>query len=440
MSALLPALRGRLEFMSSPFPERPGLLLRDPLRYSEAALILPEALVPLLSFFDGQHGELDLKAALVRADGDLGAVAIAEQLRNALSQGGFLDDATFQGLRQASEARFAEAPTREPAHAGMAYPAEASALHTALAAWLSGEAVQRAETQDLPAPEPAVAWVDGDVPRPDTPARSAQGLLGIAAPHVSPEGGFASYRSAYAALGPEHEGRTFVVLGTSHYGAGDRFGLTRKPYRTPFGPTQAVPEWVDELAGQSGSAVADEDYCHAVEHSIEFQVMFLQQLYGPDVRVLPILCGPFLEGLAGGLPEHHDGVARFLEALGVLARREAERITFVLGVDLAHVGPRYGDAGVARAGEGALDELAGRDFDRLDRVVAGDAAGLWERVREGGDDMLRWCGASTLYTFLRALPARGRVLRYEQWNIDPVSVVSFAALAFWPASRAGAQG
>ncbi len=426
--------------MPSPVPDRPGLLMRDPLRYTEAALILPAPLVPLLSFFDGQHQELDLKAALVRADGDLEALAVAEQLRGALSEHGFLDDATFTGLRLAREQAFAAAPAREPVHAGAAYPAEATALHTALAAWLDGQAVRRADADDLPEPEAAVAWVDGDAPRPDTPTTGAAGLLGIAAPHVSPEGGFASYRSAYAALGPELDERTFVVLGTSHYGDGDRFGLTRKPYRTPFGLTRALPEWVDELSGQAGASVVDEDYCHAVEHSIEFQVLFLQQLYGADVRVLPILCGPFLEGLAGGLPEQHAGVARFLEALSGLARREAERITFVLGVDLAHVGQRYGDQGVARAGEDALDEVAGRDFDRLDRVVAGDATGFWEHVRAGGQDHLRWCGASTLYTFLRAVPARGRVLRYEQWNIDPASVVSFAALAFWPAAPTGAQG
>ena len=30
-----------------------------------------------------------------------------------------------------------------------------------------------------------------------------------------------------------------------------------------------------------------EDYCHAVEHSIEFQVMFLQSIFGPDIKVLP---------------------------------------------------------------------------------------------------------------------------------------------------------
>ena len=34
-----------------------------------------------------------------------------------------------------------------------------------------------------------------------------------------------------------------------------------------------------------------EDYCHAVEHSIEFLVVFLQHLFGSDIRILPVLCG-----------------------------------------------------------------------------------------------------------------------------------------------------
>jgi hypothetical protein len=63
-------------------------------------------------------------------------------------------------------------------------------------------------------------------------------------------------------------------------------------------------------------------------------------------------------------------------------------------------------------------------------VSEGDADGFWRLLREGGDD-LRWCGASPLYSFLRAAgPVRGDVLEYEQWNIDPESVVSFAAVAF----------
>ena len=37
----------------------------------------------------------------------------------------------------------------------------------------------------------------------------------------------------------------------------------------------------------------------------------------------------------------------------------------------------------------------------------------------------------TTDAFLKATaPGRSALLRYEQWNIDPASVVSFAALAF----------
>ena len=85
---------------------------------------------------------------------------------------------------------------------------------------------------------------------------------------------------------------------------------------------------------------------------------------------------------------------------------------------------------MARAGVGPLAEVEERDRLRIAALAAGDADGFWELVRENDDD-LWWCGASPLYVLLRATaPRRGALLRYEQWNIDPASVVSFAALAF----------
>ena len=105
-----------------------------------------------------------------------------------------------------------------------------------------------------------------------------------------------------------------------------------------------------------------EDYCHAVEHSIEFQVVFLQHLFGAGVRVVPVLCGPFARGDAGaGRPEDDPGVARLLDALGELHAREGGRLLWVLGVDMAHVGRRYGDELDARAGEGPLAAVEERD-------------------------------------------------------------------------------
>jgi hypothetical protein len=173
-----------------------------------------------------------------------------------------------------------------------------------------------------------------------------------------------------------------------------------------------------------------EDYCHAIEHSIEFQVLFLQHVFGPGVRVVPILCGPFARATyVGGRPEDDDGVRRFLDALAELAAARGD-LAWVLGVDLAHMGRRYGHPEAARADQGDMVAVAERDRARLERILAGDAAGYWSLVQENSDD-LNWCGASPFYTFLKAAaPRGGRLLRYEQWNIDAESVVSFAGLAF----------
>jgi AmmeMemoRadiSam system protein B len=225
--------------------------------------------------------------------------------------------------------------------------------------------------------------------------------------------------------------RTFIILGTSHYGEPEKFGLTRKPFETPLGRTQIDLPMIDRLASRAASGVTVEDYCHSVEHSIEFQVLFLQWLYGPDIRIVPILCGAFVQSIYGrGMPEDDEGVARVLGELGEIAAAESERVAWVLGVDMAHIGRRYGDRVSARANEGHLAEVASRDAARNEQIAAGNASGFWDLVQQNRDD-LRWCGSAPIYTFLKAVPqARGQVHRYEQWNIDEASVVTFAGISF----------
>jgi predicted class III extradiol MEMO1 family dioxygenase len=91
---------------------------------------------------------------------------------------------------------------------------------------------------------------------------------------------------------------------------------------------------------------------------------------------------------------------------------------WVLGIDMAHMGVRYGDGWIARAGRDRMEDVARKDHLRIDRINEGDSRGFWELVRENQDD-LKWCGSSPLYTFLKAVPgARGTLRGYEQWNID----------------------
>jgi AmmeMemoRadiSam system protein B len=389
--------------MPSPLKNRPGLLIRDALQYSDVTLIIPPLLVECLSCFDGQQTDLDLRQRLVNLTGDLQTGEAAGHLIESLEQAGFLEDQVYADLQEQKQRAFAESPFRAPSHAGASYPDDPDALQAELARYMNHDAVV---------------------------ADSGE-LAGLAAPHVSLDGGAACYRAAYGLLRPEHKDRIFVVLGTSHYGRAESFGLTRKPYRTPLGETLAAPELVAELETKGGPAGVREDYCHAVEHSIEFQVLFLQHVLGPEIRILPILCGSYARSLQqGGKPEEDEGVARFLGALGEIAAREGSRLMWVLGIDMAHMGRRYGDAFAAHAGSGRMLTVEARDRRRLEHIAAGDAEGFWDAVQEGQDD-LHWCGASVLYTLLKARPGiRGELLRYEQWNIDEQSAVSFAALAF----------
>jgi len=388
--------------MPSPSAEHPGLFIRDPYRYSDAMLIIPPALVACLEYFDGRHTALDLREILVRLTGDLNVGQLEEHLIETLSAAGFLEDDNFTRMKQERVQEFAASPVREPAHAGAAYPAEPEALHATMARYMEGAA-----------------------------AREGDHVFGIAAPHVSPEGGWQSYRAAYSLLGPEHRDRTFIILATSHYGQPETFGLTRKRFSTPLGEAVTDEKLVDWLAERGGAAVRMEDYCHSFEHTVELQLIFLQHQLGPGVRILPILCGPYAHSvLNGGNPEHDDKVKRFVEALGELAEREAARAFWVLGVDMAHMGARYQDKFQAVADQGLMTEVAARDRARIERINSSDAAGFWDLVRENRDD-LKWCGSAPFYTFLKAVPrARGQLLRYEQWNIDDRSVVSFAGMSF----------
>ncbi len=379
-------------------------MIRDPLRYTDAMLIIPPLLASGLIYFDGERTDLDLQAYLSRQTGQLIFSDVVCSLLETLKQHGFLETEEFEQLRQRRHAEFAAAPVRAPAHAGSAYPEQAESLRLKLGEYLASH---------------------------NGRAGSLKELIGLAAPHVSPEGGWQCYAAAYGRIGPQLADKTFILLGTSHYGAPEKFGLTRKPFLTPLGTLAVDVELVNWIEQRAAGSVVMEDYCHFIEHSLEFQCIFLQQILGSDFKIVPILCGPFVNCfLTDRPPEADDSVSRFFQVLGELAERYRSRLFWVLGIDLAHIGRRYGDLLPARAERGHLLEVRQLDNERLARVCAGDSAGFFELIKPG-QDHLRWCGFSPLYTFLQTVKGvRGHLLRYEQWNIDEQSVVSFAALEF----------
>lgn len=409
MSEVLPRLRGDIDVMPSPLPDQPGILLRDPFLYTEHILVIPPTWVVVLQCLDGAHTALDAQALLTRlAGGEIVSREDVEQFVRLLDEAGYIEGDELDARIERRQQDFRQAPVREPTHAGSAYPAERDDLDALFS--------QRM---------PPGSETDGSAP------------LAIAAPHVSPEGGFASYRAAYD-FAPVADDTTFVILGTSHYGAPERFGTTKKPFSTPLGTAEVDQSALSDFVALAGDAIDEEDYCHHAEHSIELQVLFLQHQLRRPINIVPVLCGPFVDSLRTGKPpESIDGNQRVFDALAELHTKR-DNLVWVLGVDMSHIGARYGHRDPARAGEGVMEDVATKDRARLEQLSEGDAAGFFDLVHPGGDE-LNWCGYSPLYTFLKSVGAseklRGDVRAYEQWNIDESSVVTFGAVHFFPATN-----
>jgi len=74
--------------------------------------------------------------------------------------------------------------------------------------------------------------------------------------------------------------------------AQDLFSLSGKDFETPLGVAECDRLWVEKLKAAGGNVIATNDFAHRAEHSIEFQVLFLQHILPKDsFAIVPVLCG-----------------------------------------------------------------------------------------------------------------------------------------------------
>ena len=210
----------------------------------------------------------------------------------------------------------------------------------------------------------------------------------------------------------------------------DPFAITLKPYETPLGPAPVDRDFCDALGRRYGHNLLACEGAHRSEHSIEFQAVMLRYLLGErrPFTLVPVLASFLHEAVWRRRdPEADPRVPRFLDALLGTMAASRRRICLLASVDLAHVGPRFGDPAPNTAG--SLADVERMDRGMLEAVTAVDPVGFFGAVSFDGDAR-RICGASPIYALLRALPgAGGRLLRYSQWP-DPQGAVTFCAAAF----------
>jgi AmmeMemoRadiSam system protein B len=254
----------------------------------------------------------------------------------------------------------------------------------------------------------------------------------VLSPHIDFKRGGPVYTWSYNELAAQTDIDTFVILGVAHQPCRHRFALTLKDFETPLGTVPTNRDYVEQIIQVAGLELFDDELVHRAEHSIEFQVVFLQYLLGNhrDFSIVPILVGSFQDLLERGIdPIEDPKVRRFVDALQSAERAGGKKVAYIGGIDLCHVGPEFGDSDPV---DTRLQDVIRRfDQEMLDHAAAGNASRWFQTAAEISN---RWrvCGLAATYTLLHAIgPAQGRLLKYDQALDDRRNCcVSFASMVF----------
>jgi MEMO1 family protein len=381
--------------------------LRDGERVALRHVDVPRPLDRALGYMNGVRSPRDI-AELARSAGHAISLQEIEELVALLEASAMLEGPTRRARRRRLALEFERAETRAASFAGGAYHGDRAELSR----YVEDECIAAVEHAPL----------SGEV-------------RGLVAPHMDLWRAALGYGHAYAALSRAlpADVDTVVVLGTCHVGLRTPFAFSKKAFDTPLGLMRSDRALAERVAARSGQDVFAEEYKHKGEHSIEFQVVFLRHVLGErarDVPIVPVLCGLGASQAAGEDPAADRDTEAVIDALK--SELQGRSVVVVAGADLAHVGPRFGDA---KALDGAgRTRLRQRDHASLDRLQRRDAPAFFEDVTRD-QHTRRVCGSGPLYTMLRLLEDSevrdGDLLAYTQ-HVDPQegSIVSHASIAF----------
>jgi len=392
-----------LDLIPTSYQGEQALLVRDSVGIISEPILLRGDGLRILGLIDGKRRLEEIQLGLVRLSG--GVFVSLDEIKAALDQldrAFLLDSRRYRKEKERLEKEYRALRVRTAVLAGKSYPENPEELRSHLASILEGE-----ESPATPSPD---------------------GVRALVAPHIDLEVGRKVYARAYRSLPQKLPGRV-LLLGTGHSLQDALVSLTVKDFVTPLGTVRTDRVWVDRLLRAGAGVVAESDIHHRREHSLEFQLLFLQALYGNSFSLVPVLCGSFHDFLprvsrASEIP----GMRALLDELKECAEDRACPTLVVAGVDFSHVGPKFGHRSPASF---LLPEVMAFDRSLIGLLCRGDKEGFWSRIREV-EDRYHVCGFSTLAVLLEMLSdQKGRLLGYDVWMEEATrSAVSFAALAF----------
>ncbi len=189
---------------------------------------------------------------------------------------------------------------REPAVAGMFYPASDKALRKELSACF-----KKGPGREAPKP--------------------GRRVIGLISPHAGYTYSGPTAAHGYLSLADGGLPESVIIIGPNHTGLGEDIGLLNDDLRTPLGTAQ-----LDKDLAKALEVRADRT-SHAHEHSMEVQVPFLQYL-DPDIHQV---CISMMDQTLGAAKALSRKVSSAVLASG-------RRVALIASSDFTHCGPNYG--------------------------------------------------------------------------------------------------
>jgi len=383
--------------------------IKDPQNSDIAPLVVSELALYIMTFFDGNNSIDSVIATLKEKYGKVIEKADLDSLVKMLDTSLLLENENYINHQQLIENNFFNSDTRKAYLSGLSYPESKEKLNNML-----DDFFEKA----------------GNI----FPLKNENEILrGLVSPHIDFTRGGTSYAVAYREIINKSNANTYLIFGTTHYAQNDNpFILTRKPFSTPLGTIDTDTEFLDRIEDKCKWDLYEGEIFHRTEHSIEFQVVFLQHiLKEKNFKIIPVLCNSFHQFIGNGSSPFEDKkISTFLTELKKIIDSYGDSVVVIAGVDLAHVGPKFGDKD--QVDEKTLSWIRNRDAISLEYTEKIDAEGFYRSVEEEKDKR-KICGLSSIYSMLKVTDASyGTILDYDNaLEEDTGSVVTFASAGYY---------
>lgn len=404
MKDFIPKPRTDLEFVPTLYQGQRVFVVRDFLGLIQKPVVLQGDALQVFALLNGKRSVQDIQVELVRQRGGiLVSLEGIEKLVSELDAAYLLESERYYHAKNQVLADYLRLEIRHASHAGQAYPLQKRDLQVYLDSLLRTAAGE-------------------------TSALNLKKIRALVAPHIDLEIGRRVYAKAYNSLQNSSPDIIFL-LGTGHGLDDGYFSLTEKNFETPLGLIRTEQEAVRKLKKAGESVISNYDIAHRQEHSLEFQLIFCQHLFGSDFSLVPILCGSFRKELAQvQRPVEIPGVLEFILGLRELIKDLDQSVLIIASVDFSHIGPKFGHSASAST---LLLEAKQHDKILINACLSRDVDAFWSESKRV-KDYYNVCGLSALTCLLEILPeSQGRLLDYDVWREEGTqSAVSFAAIAF----------